>query len=208
MKSEDYSGYLTTTVRKTSVITLYYRQKQMQNFYNMTGQMFISLGKTTPWTDENDPDISDTYPPLPDEKMTEPQELIGMQRINWKKYVLPYTNPTKAQKNADDTVYYKGLYYKTYDDVDEAIAAGCTAVMCLMTADRDEYFPVNIQVRQACLLANCTETTIYLDDDEWENLSTDETSDNFRGHIIAINNFVPLTRSDSSLEKYYFLFQF
>jgi hypothetical protein len=62
------------------------RQRRLLDFYNLTGQMFIGLAKTSPWTDSEDPDISDTYPPVPDEKATELQELIGMQRIQWKKY--------------------------------------------------------------------------------------------------------------------------
>lgn len=206
--AEDYSDYQGVQLRKTATITLYFRQLQMLNFYNLSGQMFISLGKTTPWSDPENPDISDTYPPVPSETQTVPEEMIGCQRITWKKFALPYTNPTTAQKKANDTVYYKGLYYKTYDDPDEAIAAGCTAVLVLMTADRDEYFPTNLSVRQACLIGQCKATDIYLDDDEWENMSTDPDAPDFRGNLIGIQNFNPLSRNQEQLEKYYFLLQF
>lgn len=202
-RSEDYNDYLATTIRKTSVVTRYFRQLQMVNFYNTTGQMYVSLGKTTPWSDPENPDISDTYPPIPDETMTAPQELQGMQRITWKKFALPYVSPTTAQKNANDTIYYKGLYYRTFSDAEEAIEAGCTAVLVLMTADRNEYFPVDISVRQACLIAGCNSTDIYLTDEQWNNLSEED-----KGHIIAINNYEPLSRNATQLEKYYFLISF
>ena len=71
MNSEDYSGYIATQVRKTQVVTLYQRQKQMQDFYNNEGTSYIGLAKTSPWSDPNDSDISDTFPPIPDETMTQ-----------------------------------------------------------------------------------------------------------------------------------------
>lgn len=218
MNSEDYSGYISAPVRKTQVVTLYMRQLQMQNFYNSitidpaTGSempvdtlkiAFIGLGKTTPWVDPDDPDISDTFPPIPDETMTEMQELQGVQRITWKKYAKPYVAPTSDQKDADNTVYYKGLYYETTNDVDYAIANGFTAVMCLMTADADETFPAGISIRQVGLFMDVNSTARYIPGEDFNNLSADD-----KGHLVAVENIMPLTRQENQLEKYFFLIQF
>lgn len=216
MNSQDYSGYLAPQVRKTQVVTLYMRQLQMQNFYNsvvinpeweetqLVGGMFIGLAKTTPWADENDADISDTFPPIPTEDMTELEDLVGMQRITWKRYAKPYVAPTTAQKDDVNTVYYKGLYYETTDDVNYAIANGFTAVMCLMTADRDEFFPVDISIRQVGLFMGIKSSNrYYIDNAEYQQLSPED-----KGHLIAVENFMPLTRQQDQLEKYYFLMQF
>lgn len=203
MNSEDYSGYVSTAVRKTQVVTLYMRQLQMQNFYNTPNTMYIGLAKTTPWQDENDPDISDTFPPIPDEKMSALDSLVGMQRITWKKYAKPYVAPTSAQKDADNTVYYKGLYYETTNDLTYAIENGFTAVMCLMTADRDEYFPVDISIRQVGLYVNVNSTNRYLDNEEFASLTTED-----KGHLVAVENFMPISRQADQLEKYFFLLQF
>ena len=204
MNSEDYSGYVAPQIRKTQVVTLYMRQLQMQNFYNTSGGMFIGLARTTPWADPNDSDISDTFPPVPSETMTELDDLVGMQRIAWKKYAKPYVAPTSEQKDADGTVYYKGLYYETTNDLDYALTNGFTAVMCLMTADRDEYFPVGISIRQVGLFTGVnTSSAYYIDNDEYAQLSPED-----KGHLVAVENFMPVTRQQDQLEKYFFLMQF
>lgn len=216
MNSEDYSGYQAPQTRKTQVVTLYMRQLQMMNFYNsvivnpaweestIVGGVFIGLAKTTPWSDPDDPDISDTFPPIPTEDMTELQELVGMQRITWKKYAKPYVAPTTAQKDDANTVYYKGLYYETTNDLQYALDNGFTAVMCLMTADRDEYFPVDISVRQVGLFVGVNSTNrYYIDNEEYQQLSEAD-----KGHLVAVENFMPLTRQRDQLEKYFFLMQF
>ena len=204
MNSEDYSGYVAPQIRKTQVVTLYMRQLQMQNFYNTEGGMFIGLAKTSPWSDPNDSDISDTFPPIPSETMTELEDLVGMQRIVWKKYAKPYVAPTSEQKDADGTVYYKGLYYETTNDLEYALANGFTAVMCLMTADRDEYFPVGISIRQVGLFTGVnTSSAYYLDNDEYAQLSEED-----KGHLVAVENFMPITRKQDQLEKNFFLMQF
>lgn len=203
MNSEDYSGYITTQVRKTQVVTLWQRQKQMQNFYNNEKTMYIGLAKTSAWSDPDDADISDTFPPIPEETMTELEDLVGMQRITWKKYAKPYVAPTSEQKDADGTVYYKGLYYETTNDLEYALENGFTAVMCLMTADRDEYFPVGVSIRQVGLFVNVNSTNRYIDNEEYQQMSVDD-----RGHLVAVENFMPITRQADQLEKYYYLLQF
>lgn len=197
---EDYSNLI---LRKTHVITMWDRQRRLLDFYNLTGQMFIGLAKTSPWTDSEDPDISDTYPPVPDEKATELQELIGMQRIQWKKFAKPYVNPTTAEKNADGVVYYKGLYYQTYNDVEEALANDCTSVLILMTSDRDQYFPVGVSYRQVGLFVEVGSTNRYLDNEEYQALSPEN-----KGHLACIENFSPITRQLDQEEKHYILIDF
>lgn len=203
MNSEDYSGYISAQVRKTQVVTLWQRQKQMQNFYNTEKTMYIGLAKTTPWSDPSNSDISDTFPPIPDEKMTNLENLVGMQRITWKKYAKPYVAPTSEQKDDDGTVYYKGLYYETTNDLEYALENGFTAVMCLMTADRDEYFPTGISIRQVGLYIGVDSTNRYLDNEEYQQLSPTR-----KGNLVAVENFMPISRQDDQLEKYYFLMQF
>lgn len=216
MNSEDYKGYVSTPVRKTQVVTLYMRQLQMQNFFNSVMVLpdgasspggyrtaYIGLGKTTPWSDPNDEDISDTFPPIPSETMTELEEFQGMQKVTWKRYAKPYVAPTTEQKDADGTVYYKGLYYETTADVDYAIANGFTAVMFLMTADSDQYFTTSLTIRQVGLFMDVNRNNAFIDADTYSQLSDDD-----KGHLIAVQNMMPITRQDTQLEKYYFLIQF
>lgn len=183
---------------KTQCFTLWDRQRRMLEYYNLPGTMYIALGKQTPWKDATNPNISDTYPPNPKETMSQVQELIGMQRINWKKFAKPYLNPTTEQKDDKDTVNYKGLYYQTTDDVDYALANEFTTLLVMMSADRDQYFPVSVQFRQVCLLGKVDSTNIYLSADDYNNLSPDK-----QGNIITIENFMPLSRQDSQNEKFF-----
>lgn len=199
----DYSEYVATVVRKTQVITLYDRQRRMQDFYNLPNSMYIGLAKTSPWVDPNDSDISDTFPPMPNERMTQLEELIGMQRVQWKKFAKAYVTPTTEEKEASDTVYYKGLYYKTTNDLDTALSEGYTSVMLMMTADRDQYFPVGVAFRQVGLFTEVQSTDRYLDDEQFYQLSEEA-----RGHLTAVENFMPLTRQLDQMEKVLMLIEF
>lgn len=201
--NENPSEYRAEEIRKTQVLTLWDRQRRMQDFYNLPKTMYVGLAKTTPWVDENDPDISDTFPPMPDERMTELEELIGMQRVQWKKFAKPYITPTSEEKDAADTVYYKGLYYKTTNDIDLAISDGYTAVMLMMTSDRDQYFPVGLAYRQVGLFVEVDHTDRYLDDEQYLQLSEEK-----RGHLCAVENFMPLSRQLNQSEKHLLLIEF
>lgn len=231
MNSADYSGYISTPVRKTQVVTLYMRQLQMTNFYNSVQILedgapapadgkfktpYIGLGhadfydETTeqltpnPWSDPNDSDISDTFPPIPSETMTELEpEFIGMQKCTWKRYAKPYVAPTTAEKDDANTVYYKGLYYKTTPNEEEAIQDGYTAVMFLMTADSDTCFTTGLAVRQVGLFMGVNRNSEFIAADAYSVMSDDD-----KGHLIAVQNMMPITRQDTQLEKYYFLIQF
>lgn len=195
--------YSAVMPRKTQVITIWDRQRRMQDFFGLEGTMYVALARPTPWSDENDPDISDTYPPMPDETATELDGLIGMQRIQWKKYAKPYVTPTSAEKDDPATVYYKGLYYKTTSDLDVALSEGFTSVMVMMTADRDQYFPVDIAYRQVGLYVQVGVNDEYLDDEQFSMLSEDK-----KGHLAAIENFEPVSRQMDQMEKFFLLLEF
>lgn len=195
--------YSTVIQRKTQVVTLWDRQRRMQDFYNLPGTMYVALARTTPWSDANDPDISDTYPPIPDERATELDDLIGMQRIQWKKYAKPYITPTSDEKDDPNTVYYKGLYYKTTTDIDVAIAEGFTSVIVMMTADRDQYFPVDLSYRQVGLYVGVGVNDVYLDDEQFNLLPDDK-----KGNLAAIENFEPVSRQLDQMEKFFLLMEF
>lgn len=201
--NENPSEYSATVVRKTQILTLWDRQRRMQDFYNLPKTMYVGLAKTTPWVDANDPDISDTFPPMPDEKMTRLEELIGLQRVQWKKFAKAYITPTSEEKDAKDTVYYKGLYYKTTNDLDYALENGFTAVMLMMTSDRDQYFPVGISYRQVGLYVGVNHTDRYLDDEQFYQLSEED-----RGNLCAVENFMPLSRQLDQMEKHLLLIEF
>lgn len=186
-----------TVARKTQVITLYDRQRRMLNLYDLPGSTYIALGKTTPWSDPNNADISDTYPPMPDEKATEIEEMIGMQRIAWKKFAKVFVSPTSEQKDDPNTVYYKGLYYETTNDKEKAIREGFTSVMFQMTADREQYFPIGVEFRQVGVYYMVDETDIYLTPEQYRALPAER-----RGHLAVIENFMPLTRQSDQLEKF------
>lgn len=199
---EDYSN---TILRKTHCITLWDRQRRALNFMSLPNQTYVGLAKTTPWVDPDDPDISDTFPPMPDERQTQLDDLIGMQRVQWMKLAKPYVSPTTEQKNAPGVVYYKGLYYQTYEDSerDQALADGCTSVLVLMTSDRDYFFPVGISYRQVGLFVEVNNTNMYLDNEEYQSLS-----DADKGHLVCIENFSPITRQADQEEKHFILIDF
>ena len=222
LNSEDYKGFIGTPIRKTQVVTLYMRQLQMQNFYNSVkipaeddpnGQpapgpntyktAYIGLARTSPWTDSEDPDISDTFPPIPDPHMTELDQLVGLGKCTWKRYAKPYVAPTTEQKDAAGTVYYKGLYYETTTDLEYALANDFTAVLFLMVADAHQYFATDVQVRQVGLFMDVNRNNALLNPDDWAAMSVED-----RGHLVAVQNMMPITRQDTQLEKYYFLIQF
>lgn len=190
-------------IRKTQIITLYDRQRRMLDFYNLDKTMYIALAKSTPWSDPDDPEISDTYPPMPLETMTQVQEMIGMQRIHWKKFAKVYINPTSDEKDSSDTVYYKGLYYKTTNDIETALKEGFTSVMLLMQADRDEYFPVDVTYRQVGLYYEVNHTDRYLTYEQYMQLSPED-----RGHLAAVENFLPISRQLDQMERIYFVLDF
>lgn len=195
--------YTTVMQRKTQVVTLWDRQRRMMDFYGLEGTMYIALAKSSSWSDPDDSDISDTYPPIPDETATALDELIGMQRIQWKKYAKPYITPTSSEKDDPATVYYKGLYYKTTTDLDVALAEGFTSVMLMMTADRDQYFPVDISYRQVGLYVQVGVNDEYLDDEQFNMLPEDK-----KGHLAAIENFEPVSRQLDQMEKFFMLMEF
>lgn len=198
-----------TTIRKTQVVTLYDRQRRMIDFYNLPKTMYIALGKQTPWSDPDDPDISDTYPPMPLETSTEITEMIGMQRIQWKKFAKVFVNPTSDEKDGkglhegNQSVYYKGLYYEVTDDIEYAKANGFTSVMMLMMADRDEYFPVDITYRQVGLYYEVDHTDRYLTYEQYMQLPQEK-----RGHLAVIENLLPISRQLDQLEKIFVIINF
>ena len=190
----------TPVIRKTQCLTLYDRQRRMMDYYNLPGTTYIALGKQSAWSDPNDPQISDTYPPMPNEQATTIQEMIGMQRIAWKKFAKVYVSSKKKKKEDEGTVYYKGLYYETTDDVDYAITNGFTSIMFQMTADRDQYFPIGVSFRQVGVFVELNKTDIYLTAEEYNALSPED-----KGHLMAIENFMPLTRQGDQMEKFFAL---
>ena len=177
------------------IVTLASRQRRMQDWMNSDlAYRFIAIGRTSPWEDENNP-------PVPDERMTEVTELIGLQRIDSYKYAKVIPNPTTLQKRTG--VYYKGLYYKTTPNEEEAIQDGYTAVMFLMTADSDTCFTTGLAVRQVGLFMGVNRNSEFIAADAYSVMSDDD-----KGHLIAVQNMMPITRQDTQLEKYYFLIQF
>ena len=57
------------------IVTLKSRQRRMHDWMSTDlAYRFIAIGRTSPWPDE-------TNPPIPDERQTEIEELIGLQRI-------------------------------------------------------------------------------------------------------------------------------
>ncbi len=222
MDNSDIKGYTTPEFAvnmKTQVITTYSRQRRMKDFMDIPGTMYMALGKQTPWKSENDQKIDDTHPPVPDPAQTYIQELIGMQRIQWKMYAKPIINPTTDQKNQHITpIYnsgggitgytdgyqeYAGVYYYCTSDYDLAIESGCTCVMVYAFINRDDTFPYNITFRQTGLYVNSTQTSLYLSNQQFNNLKDED-----KGHLELICNWPPHTRGMNSSEQLYALFSF
>lgn len=183
------------------IVTLKSRQRRMMDWMNTNlAYRFIAIGKTSPWTDENNP-------PYPDEKMTEVSELIGLQRVDSYKFAKVIPNPTTLQKKTG--VYYKGLYYAVTQDSEIALAEGYTSVMIQVTLDRDtvESIPVGVTFRQVGLYVdvNATPDEIKygITRAQWENKLPED-----RGMLEVVDNRPPLGRQADQMEEIYILIDF
>lgn len=182
-------------------VTLKSRQRRMLDWMNTDlAYRFIAIGRTTPWSDENNP-------PHPDETMTEVEELIGLQRVDSYKFAKVIPNPTTLQKRTG--IYYKGLYYSVTQDSNIALAEGYTSVMVQVTLDRDTIaaIPVGVTFRQVGLYVdvNATPDEIQygITRDQWLNkLAAD------RGMLEVVDNRPPLGRQVDQQEEIYILLDF
>ncbi len=182
-------------------VTLAARQRQMLEFMdNSKNYRFIGLGKRTPWPVEEEP-------PEPDETMTDLEEIIGLQRVDYYKYAKLIKNPTTLQKRTG--VYYKGLYYSVTQDSEVAINDGYTDVIIGITFDRDTIaaIPIDVSFRQVGLFdtVNATSSEIQygISADAWNNKSTAD-----KGMLVAVENRAPVTRQDDQTEQVIMLVSF
>ena len=183
-------------------VTLRSRQRRMKDWMDADlAYRFIAIGRTTPWPD------GENNPPYPDERQTEVEELIGLQRLDSYQYAKVIENPTTLQKRTG--VYYKGLYYSVTDDQTIALSEGYTSIMCKVTLDRDtiDAIPVNITFRQVGLYvgvqATPEEIQYGITAEQWANKSESD-----RGTLEVIDNRNPLSRNDSQSEEIYILVDF
>lgn len=182
-------------------ITLKSRQRRMLDWMNTNlSYRFIAIGRTSPWSDENNP-------PYPDENMTEVEELIGLQRVDSYKFAKVIPNPTTLQKKTG--VYYKGLYYSVTQDSEIAIKEGYTSVLIEVTLDRDtiESIPVGVTFRQVGLYigVNATPDEIKygITRKQWDNKKQED-----RGTLEVVDNRPPLGRQSDQQESIYILLDF
>lgn len=203
----------------TQVVTLKSRQRRMRDFFTLPGQIYLALGKGSAWKDATNPEISDTNPPIPSGNQTFINELIGCQRITWKKYCKPIINPSTAEKNTsvepvrnkggqvvsytDGYVEYGGVYYYCTSDYDQAIELGCTGVMIYTLIEGDTTFPYKVTFRQSGLYVNSTETALYINSQTWNNLSDEK-----KGTLEIISNWPPHTRYEGAAEEIWALMLF
>jgi len=183
------------------IVTLKSRQRRMMDWMDTDlAYRFIAIGRTSPWSDEG-------TPPIPDEKMTEVEELIGLQRIASYQYAKVIPNPTTLQKKTG--VYYKGLYYSVTNDTTIALNEGYTSIMCRVNLDRDtiEAIPVGVTYRQLGLYvgvkATPEEIKYGITRDEWLNKPLED-----RGTLEVVDNRNAITRADDQLEELYILLDF
>lgn len=183
------------------IVTLKSRMRRAHDWMSTDlAYRFVAIGRTSPWPDE-------TNPPIPDEKQTEVEELIGLQRIASYQYAKVIPNPTTLQKKTG--IYYKGLYYSVTDDYNVAVNEGYTSIMCRVTLDRDtiESIPVGVTFRQIGLYidVNATPDEIKygITREQWLNKSEED-----RGTLEVIDNRNALVRADDQSEELYILLDF
>ena len=161
---------------------------------------FIAIGRTSPWSDENNP-------PYPDERQTEVEELIGLQRVDSYKFAKVIPNPTTLQKRTG--IYYKGLYYSVTQDSEIALNEGYTSIMIQTTLDRDtiESIPVDVTFRQVGLYVNVNATPDEIQYGitraQWLNKLEED-----RGMLEVVDNRQPLSRQNNQQEEIYILIDF
>ena len=162
---------------------------------------FIAIGRTTAWPD------GEHNPPYPDEKQTEIEELIGLQRIDSYQFAKVIENPTTLQKKTG--VYYKGLYYSVTDDQNLALQEGYTSIMCKVTLDRDTYeaIPANVTYRQVGLYIDVNATPEEIEygitPQAWNNKTEAD-----RGTLEVIDNRNPISRNVDQQEEIFILLDF
>lgn len=183
------------------IVTLQSRMRRAHDWMNTDlSYRFIGIGRTSPWSDENNP-------PYPAEDTTEVTELIGLQRIDSYKYAKVISNPTTLQKKT--ATYYKGLYYETTQDYNVALEDGYTDIICKVTLDRDTIsaIPVDITYRQVGLYVgvNATEDEIKygITREQWDNKSSED-----KGMLEVVDNRGPISRSDDQAEEIYIMLSF
>lgn len=176
------------------IVTLKSRMRRAHDWMSTDlAYRFVAIGRTSPWPDE-------TNPPIPDEKQTEVEELIGLQRIASYQYAKVIPNPTTLQKKTG--IYYKGLYYSVTDDYNVAVNEGYTSIMCRVTLDRDtiESIPVGVTFRQIGLYidVNATPDEIKygITKEQWLNKSEED-----RGTLEVIDNRNALTRARRPIRR-------
>ena len=117
-----------------SVVTYRGHTKRAVNWYNQDN-IYLAIGRTTPWEDEN-------FPPYP-EPSDNLEELICCKKIEQKYYVIQDDN---------GTIFYRGKMYRVLTE-EEAFENNCRWVFCSCWLNYDEA-PINISYRQIALLTD------------------------------------------------------
>lgn len=123
-----------------TVITRASKQKRMMQFYNMQRQnsmFYLCVAYDKRWTNKPiTPVETDTI------KQNSNCTILGYQTCDNIKFVQVIMNPTEADKNNPENIFYKDSYYKAISNPTEAIAQGYTRLMLTFVLNKDEYFPV------------------------------------------------------------------
>lgn len=176
-----------------AVVTIWSRQRRMMDWYNLPYEEYMTFGRRTPWPDEKNP-------PIPTGYETEVEDMIGAVHVEQKWFVKPYTNPTDEEKRF--AILYRGLYYQTFTVPEDAIAAGCTAIMLRVILDAEE-FPLE-DFRQVGLRISVQSTQRIInqiESQEWDKVAE-------KGTLEAIDNRKVQTRAEDQQEEVYILMEF
>ena len=123
-----------------TVITRASKQKRMKQFYNDIKQhsmVYLCVAYDDRWI--NNPLTPQETDTIRDNAHC---KILGYQTFENIKFVQVILNPTEADKNNINNIFYKDSYYRSVTNIDEAISRGYTRMMLTFVLNKDEYFPV------------------------------------------------------------------
>lgn len=192
-----------------TVITRASKQKRMMEFYNMQGQhsmFYLCVAYDNRWTNNPiRPLETDTI------KANSNCTILGYQTCENIKFVQVIMNPTEADKQNPENIYYKDSYYKAISNPDDALAQGYTRLMLTFVLNKDEYFPTTNPDGSAVMfnqLGLYTEVdpaglsdTYFISTEDFNNLEN-------KGMLEIIDNRSIQSRADDQQEEIYMMIEF
>lgn len=184
----------------STVVTRLSKQRRMRDFYNLNSQesrYYLIIGLESGWT---------TDPPTPIDTDTMAQGQTGLtihayRKVDSIKFVNVILNPTDAQKEDPDVIFYRDNYYEATTDIAVAITNGWTRIILSILLNKDDGVPVNVGFNQLGLL-------VMVGSDEYSLTPSEYTALTNKGDLDIIDNRGIITRASDQQEEIQIMLEF